>query len=118
MELLRTTLGNRDLSRIEVAWATATLGNWAFSILLALYACAASGSCAGRPCSPPCRSRCRRTSRFASASGATGPVSLLVIGREEFLAAVGGHPRSAHAAETVALERLDVNPGARPQLGR
>ena len=38
MELLRTTLGNRDLSRIEVAWATATLGNWAFSILLALYA--------------------------------------------------------------------------------
>ncbi len=38
MKLLRTTLGNRDLVRIEVAFAAATLGNWAFSILLALYA--------------------------------------------------------------------------------
>ena len=38
MTLLRTALGNRDLTRIELAWATATLGNWAFSILLALYA--------------------------------------------------------------------------------
>ena len=38
MELLRTTLGNRDLTRIELAWAAASLGNWAFSILLALYA--------------------------------------------------------------------------------
>jgi predicted MFS family arabinose efflux permease len=38
MDLLRTTLGNRDLTRIEVAWAAASLGNWAFSILLALYA--------------------------------------------------------------------------------
>jgi predicted MFS family arabinose efflux permease len=38
MALLRTTLGNRDLTRIEAAWAVASLGNWAFSILLALYA--------------------------------------------------------------------------------
>ena len=38
MDLLRTTLGNRDLTRIEVAWAAASLGNWAFSILLAVYA--------------------------------------------------------------------------------
>ena len=38
MDLLRTTLANRDLTRIELAWASASLGNWAFSILLALYA--------------------------------------------------------------------------------
>jgi Cyclic nucleotide-binding domain/Major Facilitator Superfamily len=38
MELLRTTLGNRDLTRIEAAFAVAALGNWAFSILLAIYA--------------------------------------------------------------------------------
>jgi Major Facilitator Superfamily/Cyclic nucleotide-binding domain len=38
MDLLRMTLGNRDLTRIEVAWAATSLGNWAFSILLALYA--------------------------------------------------------------------------------
>lgn len=38
MALLRTMLGNRHLARVEVAWAAATLGNWAFSILLALYA--------------------------------------------------------------------------------
>jgi MFS family permease len=38
MALLRTALANRDLTRLEVAWAAATLGNWAFSILLALYA--------------------------------------------------------------------------------
>ena len=59
----------------------------------------------------------RDVPRTASVS-AVSPVSLPVIGREEFLAAVGGHPRSAHAAEKVALERLDVNPGAPPQLGR
>ncbi len=38
MGLLRTALGNRDLARLELAWATSSLGNWAFSILLALYA--------------------------------------------------------------------------------
>ena len=38
MSLLRTLLGNRDLTRIELAWAASALGNWAFSILLALYA--------------------------------------------------------------------------------
>ncbi|MEA2291498.1 MAG: hypothetical protein QOF17_518 [Solirubrobacteraceae bacterium] len=38
MTLLRTVLANRDLARIELAWAAASLGNWAFSILLALYA--------------------------------------------------------------------------------
>jgi MFS family permease len=36
--LLRTLLGNRDLTRVELAWAASSLGNWAFSILLALYA--------------------------------------------------------------------------------
>jgi predicted MFS family arabinose efflux permease len=36
--LLRTVLANRDLARIELAWAASSLGNWAFSILLALYA--------------------------------------------------------------------------------
>jgi len=38
MTLLRTMAANRDLARIEVAWAASSLGNWAFSILLALYA--------------------------------------------------------------------------------
>jgi Cyclic nucleotide-binding domain/Major Facilitator Superfamily len=37
-------LGNRALVRIEVAWAAASLGNWAFSILLALYAYAEGGT--------------------------------------------------------------------------
>jgi CRP-like cAMP-binding protein len=34
------------------------------------------------------------------------PVSALVIDRDQFLAAVGAHPRSAGAAEAVAGERL------------
>lgn len=38
MKLLRTMLGNGDLARVELAWAASSLGNWAFSILLALYA--------------------------------------------------------------------------------
>ena len=38
MSLLRTMLGNRELLRVELAWAAAALGNWTFSILLALYA--------------------------------------------------------------------------------
>ena len=38
MKLLRTLVANRDLARVELAWAAASLGNWAFSILLALYA--------------------------------------------------------------------------------
>jgi predicted MFS family arabinose efflux permease len=38
MKLLRTLLGNGELARIELAWAASSLGNWAFSILLALYA--------------------------------------------------------------------------------
>ena len=38
MSLLRTLLRNRDLTRISLAWAASSLGNWAFSILLALYA--------------------------------------------------------------------------------
>jgi predicted MFS family arabinose efflux permease len=38
MMLLRTMLGNRDVARIEIAWGASSLGNWAFSILLALYA--------------------------------------------------------------------------------
>ena len=38
MKLLRTLVANRDLVRVELAWAAASLGNWAFSILLALYA--------------------------------------------------------------------------------
>jgi hypothetical protein len=59
----------------------------------------------------------RDVPRTASVS-AVSPVSLLVIDREEFLTAVGGHPRSTHAAEKAALERLDVNQDAPPQLGR
>ena len=41
MSLSRTMLGNRPLLRVELSWATAALGNWTFSILLALYAYAA-----------------------------------------------------------------------------
>ena len=46
MKLLRTMAGNRDLARIELAWAASSLGNWAFSILLALYAYRAGGTAA------------------------------------------------------------------------
>ena len=38
MTLLRTVLGNRNLARLEVVWAASALGNWAFSILLSLFA--------------------------------------------------------------------------------
>jgi hypothetical protein len=38
VSLLRALLANRDLTRVEMAWATAALGNYAFTILLALYA--------------------------------------------------------------------------------
>jgi MFS family permease len=39
-------LGNRELARIESAWAASSLGNWAFSILLALYAYRQGGAAA------------------------------------------------------------------------
>ena len=38
MKPLRAMLANRDLALVQAAWAAASLGNWAFSILLALYA--------------------------------------------------------------------------------
>jgi MFS family permease len=38
MKLLRTVFGNRELARLELAWAAASLANWTFSIVLALYA--------------------------------------------------------------------------------
>jgi predicted MFS family arabinose efflux permease len=38
MKLLRTVVANPGLARLELAWATASLANWSFSILLALYA--------------------------------------------------------------------------------
>ncbi len=59
----------------------------------------------------------RDVPRTASVS-AVGPVSVLVIDREEFLAGVGGHPRSAGAAETVVSDRLDGDRPAPPQPGR
>jgi len=46
VRLLLTMLRNRDLARIESAWATSSLGNWAFSILLALYAYRQGGTAA------------------------------------------------------------------------
>jgi MFS family permease len=46
VKLLRTVLGNRDLARVELALASSSLGNWAFSILLALYAYRAGGTSA------------------------------------------------------------------------
>jgi MFS family permease len=59
----------------------------------------------------------RDVPRTASVS-ATGPVTVLVIDREEFLVGVGGHPRSAHAAETTVRDRLDADRPAPPQLSR
>ena len=44
LSLLRTLLGNGALVRVELTWATAALGNWTFSILLALYAYAHGGT--------------------------------------------------------------------------
>jgi MFS family permease len=44
MTLLRALLANRDLTRVEVAWAAAALGDYAFSILLALYAYGEGGA--------------------------------------------------------------------------
>ncbi len=38
MKALRAVLANRELHRVEATWAAASLGNWAFAILLALYA--------------------------------------------------------------------------------
>lgn len=38
MKLLRTALSNRQIARLLVAWAAASLGSWAFSIVLSLYA--------------------------------------------------------------------------------
>jgi hypothetical protein len=38
VSLLATVARNRDLALVGVAWAAASLGNWAFSILLAIYA--------------------------------------------------------------------------------
>ena len=38
MRLLETAAANRQIARLEGAWASASLGTWAFSILLALYA--------------------------------------------------------------------------------
>jgi predicted MFS family arabinose efflux permease len=38
VKLLRTVFANRDLARVELAWAASCLGNWAFSILIVLYA--------------------------------------------------------------------------------
>jgi len=59
----------------------------------------------------------RDVPRTASVS-AVGPVTVLVIDREEFLAGVVGHRRTAVAAETVVGDRLDGDRPAPPQLGR
>ena len=37
-------LANRDLARVEAAWAAASLGNWAFAILLAVHAYGLGGA--------------------------------------------------------------------------
>ena len=59
----------------------------------------------------------RDVPRTASVS-AVGPVTVLVIDREEFITGVGGHPRSAHAAETAVRDRLDGDRPAPPQPSR
>lgn len=44
MRLLRAALANRQIARLEAAWAAASLGTWAFSILFALYAYGKGGA--------------------------------------------------------------------------
>ena len=39
---------------------------------------------------------------------ATTPLRLLSLRRDDFLAAIGAHLRSAHEAQTIAAERLPV----------
>lgn len=87
MRLLRAALANRQIARLEAAWAAASLGTWAFSILFALYAYGKGGAGAvglavlvrmlpsafaapiqrcwptgarGAPCSSPARCHARR----------------------------------------------------------
>jgi hypothetical protein len=38
VKLLRTALSNRSIARVLTAWAAASLGSWAFSIVLSLTA--------------------------------------------------------------------------------
>jgi Cyclic nucleotide-binding domain len=59
----------------------------------------------------------RNVPRTASVS-AVGPVSVLVIHRDEFLAGVAGHPRSAAEAETVVGHRLVGSRAGPPQAPR
>jgi hypothetical protein len=44
LRLFRTALLNRDIARLGVCWASASLGMWSFSILLAVYAYAKHGA--------------------------------------------------------------------------
>ena len=44
MSLLATVVHNRNLALVGVAWAASSLGNWAFSILLAIYAYRGGGA--------------------------------------------------------------------------
>ena len=41
---LRSALATRDLRRIQAAWAATSLGNWAFFVLIAIYAYDAQGA--------------------------------------------------------------------------
>ncbi|MEY2457563.1 MAG: hypothetical protein QOK06_2668 [Acidimicrobiaceae bacterium] len=44
--LLRSALGNPQIARLEATWAAVTLGKWAFTIVLGLYAYRAGGATA------------------------------------------------------------------------
>lgn len=54
----------------------------------------------------------REIPRTATVRAVT-PVSVLAIAREDFLAAIGSHPRSRHTVESVASERHDSRPAGR-----
>ncbi len=137
MKLLRAVVANRALARLELAWAAAALGNWAFSIVLAVYAYRQGGTEAvalalvvrmlpAAVAAPYAAMLVDRHSRRAVLQGdffgeiallhdvprtatvtALGPVTALAIDRDAFLAAVSGHARSAAAAQRLARGRLD-----------
>ena len=127
-------LGNRPLLRVELSWATAALGNWTFSILLALYAYAAGdrivtqgevgeafyviaeGTVAVTVDEVPRRelgagdffgeiALLHDVPRTATVT-AVDAVDTRVVDREQFLDSIGAHARSTVVAESVASARM------------
>src|SRR5215216_1333076 len=94
-------LRNRDLARIESAWATSSLGNWAFSILLALYAYRQGGTAA---VALALIVRMLPSGRAAPAAAAGSPFGLVLAFSALFTIANTAH-RPAQAALLPQLAR-------------